>query len=254
MKAMIAAVAALLAVTPAAAQTAAVPVSRATLLNLSVESQVRRAPDLALFSAGVVTQARTAGEAMTANARRMEAVVAALKAAGIADRDVQTAALNLQPQYFHPQPERPRPNELRPPQPRAPQIIGYEARNSVQVRVRRLADMGRVIDALVAAGANQVDGPMFMIENQDAALDEARADAIRKARARADLYARSAGLRVARIAAINEAGAYFPQPAMRDAIVVTGSAVGAPPPPPSPVSPGELQLGVNLSVQFELMP
>jgi uncharacterized protein YggE len=249
----------LLMAAPAAAQPlpspAPVLAPGAALLNVSAEAVVRRAPDLAMFSAGVVTQAKTAGEAMAANARRMDAVVAALKRAGVADRDIQTASLNLQPQYYYPQPERPLPSEgRRPAEPRAPQIIGYEARNSVQVRVRRLGEMGRVIDALVDAGANQVDGPSFTLDDQDAALDEARAEAVRKARARAELYARAAGLRVARILSISEGGAYYPQPAMmRDLVMVTGAPAAPPPPPsPSPVAPGELQLGVTLSVQFAL--
>jgi len=239
---------------PALAQPGAMPAPvvgpNTTLLNLSAEAMVRRAPDLANFSAGVVTQGRTAGEAVTANARRMGAVIAALKRTGVADRDIQTASLTLQPQYHYPQRERAPTG--RPAEPQAPRIIGYEARNSVQVRVRKLGEMGRVVDALVAAGANQVDGPGFMLEDQDAALDEARTEAVKKARARADLYARTAGLRVARTLSITEGGAFYPQPiVMREAIVVTGS-VGAPPPPPSPVSPGELQLGITLSVQFAL--
>lgn len=249
--------AALAVATPALAQPALTPApvlaANATLLNLSAEALVRRAPDIANFSSGVVTQARTAGEALTANARRMDAVIAALKRAGIADRDIQTASLSLQPQYYYPQRERVPSATTRPAEPQAPRIIGYEARNSVQVRVRKLGEMGKVIDTLVAAGANQVDGPNFMLENQDAALDEARAEAVKKARARAELYARAAGLRVGRILSISEGGAYYPQPVMmREAIAVTAS--NAPPPPPSPVAPGELQLGVTLSVQFALEP
>jgi uncharacterized protein len=225
----------------------------ATLLNLSAEALVRRAPDLATFSAGVVTQAKTAGEALTANARRMDAVIASLKRAGIADRDIQTASLNLQPQYHYPQRERPLPADAgRPSEPQAPRIIGYEARNSVQVRVRKLDAMGRVIDALVAAGANQIDGPNFMLENQDAALDEARAEAVKKARARAELYARAAGLRVGRILSISEGGAYYPQPVMMRETTSMNAAPGLVAPPPSPVAPGELQLGVTLSAQFAL--
>lgn len=250
--------AALLAAAPALAQTmpspAPVLAPNATLLNLSAEALVRRAPDIANFSAGVVTQAKTAGEALTANARRMDAVIGALKRAGVADRDIQTASLSLQPQYYYPQRERPMPADTtRPAEPKAPRIIGYEARNSVQVRVRKLGEMGKVIDTLVAAGANQVDGPNFMLENQDSALDEARTEAVRKARARANLYARAAGLRVGRILSISEGGAYYPQPVMmREAVMATGG--NAAPPPPSPVAPGELQLGVTLSVQFALEP
>lgn len=229
-----------------------------TLLNVSAEGRSRRQPDLAIFSAGVVTQAKTAGEALTANAQRMDAVIAALKRAGIAERDIQTSTLTLQPQYTQPRPPEPYPRRepggavIEPAEPQAPRIIGYEARNSVQVRVRRLGEMGRVIDTLVSAGANQVDGPSFTVEEPEPALDEARVAAMQRARERAELYARAAGLRVGRIISISEQGGYFP---VMEQIVVTGYRGGpaAPPPPPSPVQPGEVALGVNLSVQFALV-
>jgi hypothetical protein len=226
-----------------------------TLLALTAEGQSRRVPDLAMFSAGVVTQGKTAGEAVSSNSARMDAVVRSLKRAGIEDRDIQTSALSLQPRYSNPEQEaqlRARINRepyVPPAQAEAQKIIGYEARNTVQVRVRRLGEMGRTIDALVAAGANQVDGPSFTMEEPRVALDEARVEALTEARHRADLYARTAGLRVARIISITEGGGYYPVP-----IVAVGRAAAAPPPPapPSPVAPGELTLGVSVSVQFAL--
>lgn len=262
----LAAAAALLSVGGALAQPAPAPAvaleSGVTLLNVTAEGRAYRQPDLANFNAGVVTQARTAGEAMSANAARMEAIVAALKRAGIAERDIQTSNLNLQPQYHYPQRQR----VIRQPsgettvtetEPQAPRIIGYEARNTVSVRVRRVGNMGRIIDTLVSAGANQVEGPYFTLEDQEAATNEARADAMKNARARAELYARAAGLRVGRILTISEGGGYYPL--AREAIVVTAQSfggAGAPPPPPpppaAPVQPGELALGVSLSVQFAL--
>lgn len=225
------------------------------LLSLSAEGQSRRTPDLALFNAGVVTQGRTAAEAFAANSRRMDEVIAALRRAGIAERDIQTSAISLQPRYSDPerdamiaarttgQPYVPTPR------PEGPQIIGYEARNNVQVRVRRLGEMGRIIDALVEAGANQVDGPSFTMDEPGEALDEARTAAVETGRQRAELYARAAGMRVARILSISEGGGYHPVP-----ILVTGAADmrGAGPPPPTPVAPGELTLGITLSMQFEL--
>lgn len=203
-----------------------------TLLVVSGEGQSRRIPDVALFSAGVVTQGKTAGEALGANASRMNDVVDALKRAGITDRDIQTSALSLQPQYSNPEQEAQirarmtREPYIAPAQPQAPRIIGYEARNNVQVRVRKLGEMGRIIDTLVQAGANQVDGPSFTLDEPKAALDEARTEAVREARSRAELYARAAGLRISRILSISEGGGYYPQP-----IVVTGRMAGAPPAP-----------------------
>jgi uncharacterized protein YggE len=228
-----------------------------TLLAVSAEGQSRKSPDVANFSAGVVTHGKTAGEALASNAARMDEVVGALRGAGIADRDIQTSALSLQPQYSDPEHEAQlrarmaREPYIPPAQPQAPRIIGYEARNQVQVRVRKLGEMGRIIDLLVSAGANQVDGPSFMLDQPKTALDEARTEAVQEARSRAELYARAAGLRVSRILSITEGGGYYPvQP-----FVVMGRSAGAPaapPPPPSPVAPGELTLGVNVSVQFAL--
>ena len=229
-----------------------------TMLNVTAEGVSRRAPDLALFSAGVVTQGATASEAFASNSAQMTRVVDALKRAGVAQRDIQTAGISLQPRYSDPQREAELQARLNrqpyvpPAEPVQPRIIGYDARNSVQVRVRRMDAFGRIIDALVAAGANQVDGPSFTVNEPDAALDEARTMAMGRARQRAELYARAAGLRVARIISITEGGGYYPV----QNIVVTAQAVGAsappPPPPPTPVQPGELALGVTVSVQFAL--
>ena len=222
-----------------------------TVLNVTAEGRAQRQPDLVTFNAGVVTQAKTAAEALSANAERMDAVTAALKRAGVEGRDLQTATLSVQPQYYYPpQPQPTADGQVPPPQP--PRIIGYEARNTVTAKLRQVSNVGRIIDALAQAGANQVDGPYFTVENPEPANDEARAQAMATARKRAELYARAAGLRVTRILTITEGGGYFP--VMRD-IVVTGSMAAAappPPPPPSPVQSGEVTLGANLSVQFLL--
>ena len=227
-----------------------------TLLVVSGEGQSRQVPDLAIFSAGVVTQGKTGGDALAANATRMDEVIKALKRTGIGDRDIQTSALSLQPQYSNPEQEAQlrarmtREPYVAPVQPEPPRIIGYEARNNVQVRVRKLGEMGRIIDTLVSAGANQVDGPSFTLDDPKSALDEARVAAVKDARSRGELYARAAGLRISRTISISEGGGYYPvQP-----IMVTGRMAGAPPPPPppSPVAPGELTLGATVSVQFAL--
>ena len=257
------AIAALFALTPVSLHAQGATQPQVTLgptsaiLSLNAEGQSRRTPDIALFSAGVVTQAPNAARAIADNSRKMDAVIAALKRAGIADRDIQTSAINLNPVYSDPERDaqilaRQTGRPYIPPEQTARRIIGYEARNTVQVRVRDLANMGRVIDTLVEAGANEVNGPNFTLDEQRAALDEARVQAITEGRQRAELYARAAGLRVARILSISEGGGYYP---VQRSIIVTGSAVGAPPPPPppTPVQPGELTLGVNVSMQFELV-
>lgn len=233
--------------TAALAQNQPPPVTVApgnTLLTVNAEGRSLRSPDLAVFSAGVTSQARTAAAALAANAADMNRVVAALKRAGIADRDIQTSNLSLNPVYAPPiqrldgqydQPEQ--------------RIVGYQANNTVTVRQRKLDEFGRVIDTLVEAGANQVNGPSFQMDDPDAASDEARLAAMKKARARAELYARAAGLRVVRILSIGESGGYNPGPPVIYARMAADSAQAS-----SPVAPGEIQLNANVTVMFELAP
>lgn len=215
----------------------------ATLLTVSAEGKSTRAPDLALFSAGVTTQGQTASEAMSRNAADMSKVFAALKKAGIADKDMQTSSINLSPVYGQPVIG---PNGQMTQEPR---IVGYQANNSVSVKQRDLKNFGRVLDALVSAGANNIGGPNFQIENADAAQDEARVAAMTKARARANLYAKAAGLRVTRIVSISESGGYAPpMPVMYAAKSVMAEAA------PTPIAAGEVEAQISVTVQFELAP
>jgi uncharacterized protein YggE len=203
-------------------------------VSVSAEARVQRAPDVAEITAGVVTDAPAAAAAMQANARQMSGVVTALQRAGVADRDVQTSGLDLQPQYVY--------GENQP-----PRLTGYRASNNVRIRLRKLADVGKVIDALVAQGANQISGPSFRLDDPEPALDEARVEAMRRARARADLYARAAGLSVGRVLQITEdTGVRSPQP-MR-AMRVSAEAADA----ATPVAPGEVDLGATVSVTYAL--
>ena len=215
----------------------------ATLLSLTAQGKSTRTPDLAVFNAGVVTQGVTASEALSANAAAMNRVIATLKKAGIADRDIQTSQISLNPVYSQPEYG---PNGV----PRQePRITGYQAVNNVTIRSRNVAGFGKVLDALVASGANQVNGPAFQMAEPAAAMDEARLDAMKSARARAELYARAAGLRVVRIVSISEGGGFSPpQPVYMRAMKAEAAAA------PTPIAVGEVEAEVNLSVQFELAP
>ena len=215
-----------------------------TLLTVSADGRSVRTPDLAVFTAGVTSQAKTAGAALSANAADMNRVVAALKKAGIADRDIQTSNLSLNPIYAPPI-QRPDGQYEQQEQ----RIIGYNATNTVTVRQRKLSEFGRVIDTLVEAGANQVNGPSFQMDEPDAATDEARLAAMKKARARAELYAKAAGLRVVRILSISESGGSNPGPPGVFARMAADSEAA-----PSPVAAGEIQLNANVTVMFELAP
>lgn len=225
-----------LAPLPVAAQVPATPAVMidGTVLDVSATGRTRRVPDVATIRAGVVTQAPTAAAALADNAQRVGRVLAALKAAGVADRDVQTATISLQPQYRYAQNE-------------APVITGYQASNSVAVRFRDIARSGTILDALVRQGANQIDGPNLSIDAPEAAEDEARADAVAKARARAEIYARAAGLRVDRIVSISESGGYAPPP-----VPMMMARAGVAEAADTKIAAGEQDVAVTLSVRFLL--
>lgn len=203
------------------------------LLDVVAEGRTTRTPDLATIDAGVVTQAPTAAEALSANAQRMERVLAALKRAGVADRDVQTANISLSPQYRY--------GENVP-----PVITGYQAANRVSVRFRDVMKSGSILDALVKEGANQIDGPNLSLAAPDAAMDEARTDAIVRARKRAELYAQAAGMRVQRIVSISEGDT--PSPGPRPPMMMARMEADA----ATKIAPGEQDVTATVTVRFIL--
>jgi hypothetical protein len=203
-----------------------------TRLDVNATGEVARVPDIAVISAGVVSRAPTASAALQDAADRMQRVLAALKRAGVADRDVQTNNVSLNPEYRYPENQ-------------SPQLVGYTASNNVTVRFRDIRSSGKILDALVAQGANQINGPTLTIDKPEAALDEARAQAIAIGRARADLYARSLGMRIVRVVAVNESGGSFVQP-----LPAYARAEAAP--AKTSIEPGEQKLQVNVAMTFEL--
>lgn len=226
-----------IAVAPAFAQTMPVAptvIPDGTLLDVTATGKTTRVPDLATIRAGVVTQAPTAAAALSDNANRMSAVLSALKRAGIQPRDIATANVSLQPQYRY--------EDNKP-----PVITGYQATNNVSIRFRDIAKSGAILDALVAQGANQIDGPNLSLDQPDAALDEARVDAVKRAQARAQLYAKAAGLSVSRILTIAEGGEIAgPPPPMPVYRMAAAKAAD------TQVMPGESDVTVTITVRFLL--
>jgi uncharacterized protein len=212
-----------------------VPLISGTRLDVSATGEVTRVPDLAIISAGVQTLKPTATAAIEENAARMERVRAALERAGIEDKDIQTSQLSLNPEYQYDQN-------------RPPRLTGYRASNTVNVKFRDLKRTGAILDALVAEGANQINGPSLTIDKPESALDEARTRAIANGRARADLYARALGMRVARLISVSESGGYaVPPPMPMVAMMAERSADAS-----SKIDPGTQQLQVSVSMSFEL--
>ena len=206
----------------------------ATTLNLSAYGEVRVVPDMASIGMGVVTEAPTAAGALRANAAQMNKVMAALKAAGIAPKDIQTSGLSLNAQYDY--------VENQPPKLRA-----YQASNQVTVVIQDLTKLGAAVDATVNAGANQVNGISFGVKSPEAAENAAREAAARALMAKADLYARVTGYKVSRLVSLSESGGYsVPQPMPMMAMARMDKAES------TPVASGEMRIRVDVSGVYQL--
>ncbi len=205
-----------------------------TRLELSARGETRVTPDIAIINAGVVTDAPDAATAMAQNAAKMDRVMSALKRAGVADKDIHTQSINLAPQYRY--------AENKP-----PVVTGYQATNQLNIRFRNIGKAGSILDVLVKEGINQIDGPTMGLDKPEAALDAARIDALKNVRARADLYARSAGMTVKRIVAITEASdeEFQPKYGLRQAVAADAGAE-------SRIAPGEQAIRVTVNAVFEL--
>lgn len=201
-------------------------------ITVSAEGRVDAVPDMATVSLGVVTRDDTAAAALDANSAAVAQVLATLSAAGIADRDLQTTGLSVNPDWDHSSTGEGR-------------IRGYVASNQVTARVRDMAILGPVLDAAVKDGANTLNGLSFALADPGPQLQEARARAVAEARARAEVLAQAAGVTLGRVLSITEGGGGIdvPMPAYRSAAM---EAV--------PVAQGEVSSVVSVTVVWEIAP
>jgi uncharacterized protein YggE len=207
---------------------------RATTLNLAAFGETRLAPDMASINLGVTTEAATAAGAMQANSARMTQVLAALRKGGIAEKDVQTSQLSVEAQYAYEQNQ-------------PPKLTGYRAANQVTVTVRDLSRLGQAVDAVVAAGANQVGQINFGLADPAAAETAAREAAVKALAAKADLYARATGHRVLRLVSLSETGGFSP-PTPVAMVAMSARFEKA----ETPVSPGEVRVRIDVTGVYEL--
>ena len=203
-------------------------------LNLSAYGEVKAAPDVATIQFGVVAEAATAAEAMQQNAARMNQVMAALRRAGIAERDLQTSGLNLSAQYDYVQNEPPR-------------LRGYQASNQVTVIINDLSKVGSTADAVVSAGVNQIGGISFGLKDPTAAENQARQLAVRNLQAKAALYSQALGVELGGIRSLTEGGGYAPQPP-RPMYARAEMAMDA----STPVAAGELTVRIDITGVYDL--
>lgn len=204
-----------------------------TTITLTGRGTVDHAPDIAMINVGVQVEAKTAADAMAQQATQMNGVFNAVKAAGIADRDMQTGNMSLNPVYEYPNNARPR-------------LTGYQATNTIAIKVRKLDTLGKTLDAVVKGGGNTINGIQFSIDEPEKFQNEARMEAIQDAAAKAELYAKAVGYKVKRIVTISEQE-FYPQPPMPMMMRMQDVAAEA-----TPIAAGEVSLTQTVNVVFEL--
>ncbi|MEM6649344.1 MAG: SIMPL domain-containing protein [Pseudomonadota bacterium] len=206
-------------------------------LSVTGQGKATATPDLAMMNFAVVSQGNMAGEAITQNSAKMNKVRDALKALNIEARDMQTSGFYLNPRYERD--ERGRTNSNK--------IIGYEAGNTLSIRLRDVAMVGEAIDKAVAAGANSLNGLQFGFQNQDELLEQARRNAVRDARGLAELLAEEADVELGDVMSMS-ISSYYPQPRMMrmESRMVAADAA------PTPIEAGESSLSVTVNMTYEL--
>jgi uncharacterized protein YggE len=223
------ALAVLLSVSPAIAD----EVHMTRTISLTGHGEVRSVPDVATVTSGVASEAATASEALAANTQAMNAIFTALKDAGIAEKDIQTSNFMVQPRYNYPENK-------------APELAGYVVSNNVTITARKIDGLGALLDKLVQAGSNQINGIAFSVSEPDAALDEARKRAVEDATRKAKIYAGATGVTLGPVVTISESGGYQPPvPMVRAKAMMADSA-------PVPVAAGEQALAVDVNITWEI--
>lgn len=171
-------------------------------IEVTGEGKVSAKPDLAVVTAGVTTQAPEAQEALRQNSEAMAEVVATLKDRRIAAKDIQTSQFNVSPVY-----EQNRERQ------EAPRLVAYRVTNQVTVHVRKIGELGEILDALIQAGGNEISGVRFEVDDLAKLLEEARAKAVQEGRRRAETLAQAADVQLGKVLRIQETGVGFPRPA-----------------------------------------
>lgn len=222
---------------PALAQLTIAP----AVISVEGEGEVYAAPDTAFVTSGVTTDGKTAREALDANTAAMTRLVATLREAGIEPRDIQTSGFTVTPQYVYS--SQTDASGYTPP----PTIVAYQVSNLVNVRVRKIGDLGTILDRMVTVGANTINGVSFSVDDTSALLEGARKAAFANARAKAQLYADAADVQLGRIVNIVETTALPPQPYQMRSMAAMDAAAS-----PVPVEAGEVSYAIRVSVQWEL--
>jgi uncharacterized protein len=204
-------------------------------ISISGHGEVKAVPDVASISMGVTSTAETARAALDANTTAMMALMDALKAAGLEQRDIATSNFSINPRLEYPR-DGNGPSKL----------VGYDVNNQVNIVVRDISKLGAVLDAGVTAGSNQIYGIAFSVSKPEAMLDEARKAAIADARRKAEIYATAGGFVLGDIVSVSEGGAYQPPQPITYAAKASVDAV------PVPIAQGEQALAIDVNVVWSM--
>ena len=201
-------------------------------LSMAGHGEVKAIPDSVTINAGVTTSAPTAAQALTANTARMTGVFAALTKLGVAQNNIQTLNFSVSPQYSNGDNNSPS------------RVTGYQVSNEVSVRLEDISRLGAALDALVSAGANQMNGISFDIAQPAPLLEQARGDAVADARTRAQTYARAAGVTLGPILSISEGGGEVRPLRMAAPMFALAKAV--------PVAAGQQSVTADVQMMWEI--
>ena len=210
------------------------------LLTVSGEGIVEGAPDIARITLGVVSEEKTAGQALTTNSQSMDRILTALKQSGIEPRDLQTSGFSVEPIYSQP------PRDYDGSEPFVSEIIGYRVRNNIDLRIRDLSKVGSLLDQVVTLGANSISGPSFSVDDPKPLQDEARREAIADALRKGKLLAEAAGIELGPVFRIEEGYVQPPRP-LSDAPMMRMEAAAS-----VPIEGGELSFQAQVSVSWRL--
>lgn len=201
-------------------------------ISVSGIGRVRVKPNIATTSIGVETTAATLAEATSQSNARMSAIIERIKGLGVAEKDIQTTAYNVYPVTHSPR------------QGESPKITGYRVSNQLSITIRKIDDVGKILDAVVAAGANNVYGISFGVDDSASYQQQARAAAIKDAQDKAGQLAKAAGIGLGKVISISEGGA-SPRPILRSAVGVMAAEAAS-----VPVETGELEVVVSVEMRF----
>ena len=201
-------------------------------VTVNGQGKVTYTPDIGTINAGVTSEGKTAAEAWQKNAELVQKLFAALNEFGIEAKDRKTVNLNVSPKYIYPKDKE-------------PQLVGYTASYDLTVTIRRLDELSRVLDGLVASGANRNMGVSFGCSDPEKMLDQARLKAVMHARKKAEIYATGAGCSLGLVQAITEGQAYTPSRMNIDAMAPAGVKESA-----IAIAAGEQELSVQVTVVY----